>query len=77
MRDPYRPRRDWTRVGLVAVGVLALASAILIVVYLVRPTRTATEQRAEQALSRQMDRAEAANDAREAAARIREARAMQ
>jgi hypothetical protein len=77
MRDPYRPRRDWTRIGLIVVGGLALGAAILIAVYLVRPTQSATERRAEQALSRQMDRAQAASDAREAAARAREAQAMQ
>lgn len=58
MRNPYKPRQDYTRVftwGIVGLALLALA---LVAIYVLRPTTSAAQHREEILIEQQMDQAE-------------------
>ena len=63
MRDPYKPRRDFGRLGLVVLAVLAVVVAGLLVFAVFRPGPSAEQKREEQAFETQMDRSQAQYEA--------------
>lgn len=60
MRNPYKPRRDYTPIVTWILGGLALLTVVMLAIYLMRPTASVAQHREEAALERQMDQAEVA-----------------
>ncbi|MFJ6022970.1 hypothetical protein ACIQC9_00040 [Brevundimonas sp. NPDC092305] len=61
MRNPYQPRRDYSKIGLIVLGGLVAAVVVLLAVYVFRPESSPSEKAAETAMEQQMDRSEAAS----------------
>lgn len=64
MRDPYKPRRDLSRIGPVVLGLLVLITGLLVAVYVFRPPSSAAEGKAAIELEQEMDRNAAISNAR-------------
>lgn len=64
MRDPYKLRRDLSRIGPVVLGLLVLITGVLVAVYVFRPASSAAEGKAAIALEQEMDRNAAISNAR-------------
>ena len=77
MRDPYKPRRDYSRIGLIVIGALSLVAVLLLGVIVFKPGPSATETRSERALEAQMDQSEARYEARREAAEAARAQSME
>ena len=77
MRDPYKPRRDFGRVGVISIGVLALIVVVLLGFLVFRPGPSAKETQAEQAFETQMDQSEARYEANRKADEAAHTQSMQ
>ena len=77
MRDPYKPRRDYGRVGVIAIGVLAVVVVVLMAVLAFRPGPSDRQEQAAEAFEAQMDKSEARYDAKRKADETARTRSMQ